>query len=1028
MKTFLKIIIPILLLFLVLFAFTSCNKDAEIETGNIKIENGAYTIYLSSSNTKIDISSYFSVPEGKKYEISKTENFEDIIEDVVELENGENKFYVRVVGSNKVYTFNFIKKKVFTVEYAYSNGEVFSTIQCEEGSILEAPKPTKQGYSIVWDYDFKKAIDSNVTITGNWVPNKYNVTISAEGSEMDGKVIEVVFGEKLIVETPSLKGYNFTGWTYNNAFFDLSSNYEIASDITLKANFEAIKYTINYHLNGGIKNENEWAVSFTVESDDIILTNPSWINDSYVFDGWYSDSEYKNHITKIVKGTTGSVDVYAKWINTQIKTEVTISAPGLSFDNEKITLIYGEAYDLSSYLKEGYSLLNWYYNDSILMNKGIWNSKVEELTISPVYEIINYKINYQLNGGVNNSINPKEYNVNDAVTLWDPSWNDDSYIFDGWYTDAEFNTPFDGIVVGSIGDISVYAKWIANIEAKDDITKITLSAPGYDNDGQAYEFKLGDEYTLPSLTQAGYNFIGWKTQDGTKNIPVTGTWAQEVEEIVIVPNFEIIEYKINYVLNGGDNVITNLNVYTILDEITFNDPTWNDSSYEFVGWYSDKDFTNHVTGIAAGTTEDITVYAKWTRYTVVTILANGFDCNQTTIKIEFGSDYVLPQIEKTGYNLNGWTDGTNTILSSGKWLIEASEVEITPVWNLRNYSISYVLNGGANTNVQDTFTIEDVIELLDATSEYAVFMGWYLDIECTQKIEKIENMSQDIVIYAAWKYEQYKVTFDSTGGDISSAEVTVNYGVVNNLPEPVKAGYSFAGWYNGNELIDTSKIWLIKEDITLTAKWNLVTYKIEYELNGGTPISGSLKTSYTIETPTMVLPILAKEGFKFLGWSLEEGPISRDVIISKGSYGDRKYIANWCDEIDSSGFMYNLYDDMTASVVGFNGVIGDATIPAEFNGYKVTSIATNAFNGLGKKLTSSSTNFVTFYIPETIVRIGANAFNDCDDLKVQLVGDKEEAEIQSWIENVTVESGNKHVEDVILGKRPAIGWKIYFKP
>ena len=628
---------------------TSCKKeDAEIETGNIKIENGAYTIYLSSSNTKIDVSSYFSVPNGKKYEISKTEDFESLVEDVVELQNGENKFYVRIVGSKNVYVFNFIKKRIFTVEYAYSSGEVFTTLQCEEGSILEAPKPTKQGYSIEWDYDFTKAINSDVRITGKWVPNKYKVTISATGCEIDGKEIEVVFGEKLNIEAPSLLGYQFTGWTYNNAFFDSTSEYNIASDIVIKASFSPLKYTINYYLNGGLKNENNWVVSFNVENDDIVLSDPSWVDDSHVFDGWYTDPSFKNKITKISKGTTKNVDVYAKWVSAY-KTEVTISAPGLSFDNTKITIAYGDNYDLSSYSKEGFKLLNWTYSDKTLMNKGTWDNKEAKITISPVYEIINYMIDYNLNGGKNNDNNPSTYTINDEVALASPSWDDDSYVFDGWYIDSSFTTPFVSIPVGSVGNFSVYAKWNANVESKDETTKVTILAPEFEVNNESYTMQYGEEYTLPALTKNGHKFLGWNVQNDTKVIPNVGTWNIEAEEIVLVPSFEIIEYSIEYNLNGGNNATTNPTKFTVLEEVTFDNPTWTDNAFEFVGWYTDEAFTNEITGIELGTTENIKLYAKWTRYTTITIVAPGFSCDQNTIKIEFGQDYSLPVLEKTGY-------------------------------------------------------------------------------------------------------------------------------------------------------------------------------------------------------------------------------------------------------------------------------------------------------------------------------------------------------------------------------------------
>ena len=1031
MKKITKIVISVLIFVLVVFALNACNRELEIETGNIKFENGAYTIYLSSDNSKVDVSSYFSVPDGEEYEISDTENFSNIVSEIAELKNGENKFYVRIVGSDKVYVFNFIKKNAFVVKYVFADGEEYSTITCEEGSLLEAPTPTKQGYSVVWDYDFTQAVNSDVTITGSWTPNRYSITVSAPGCEIDNQVIEVVFNESFTIDTPSLNGYRFTGWTYNGAKFDANGKYLLASDVTIKANFQAEEYTINYFLKGGIKDETNWPISFTVESDDIILPEPSWPNNSYVFVGWFADQELTQKITKISKGTFGDVDVYAKWESVKITTNVTISAPDLSFDNEKFTFTFGEAYDLSSFVKDGYTLSNWNDGTNSVASKGIWDIKAENITLTPVFVVNNYKIEYHLNGGNNNSNNPNTYTVNDEVVFEDPTWSDDTYIFDGWYIDEEFNTKIVFIQTGSTKNVTVYAKWIANVEAKEEITKVTLSADGFDCDGEIFDFTFGEEYSLPTLSKNGYKFNGWKTEDGTKSVPATGLWNIESEEITLVPNFEIITFKIEYVLNGGVNSNNNLGTFTVLDEIVFETPIAINSSYEFDGWYSDEECTTEITGIAAGTYGDIKVYAKWSKYTMVHISATGFDCDGTTLKLKFGEEFTLPSVQKDGYKLNGWKYEDEIIPNDlEKWLIDEAEITISPVWEARNYSITYILNGGVNTNEKVTFTIEDTIVLLDPTSDIAVFKGWYLDEQFTQKIEKIENMSANVVVYACWEYEIYTVTLDpGSGGNVSNNQVTVNYGVINTLPTPVMDGYAFKGWYYNQQLVNEAEPWLIRENVSLTAKWEIINYKIEYDLDGGTKSTGNWRETYTINTGNFSLPIPNKSGYKFLGWSLEDGPISYSMIVYKGSYGDRKYIAHWCDERDSSGFMYNLHDeDMTATVVGFNGEYKDVTIPAEFNGYKVTAIGEGAFNGLGKNLTSSSTSFVTFYLPETINRIGKDAFNDCDDLKVQLVGNKEDAEIQTWIDTVTIESGNKHVADVILNKRPAIGWKIYFKP
>jgi uncharacterized repeat protein (TIGR02543 family)/LPXTG-motif cell wall-anchored protein len=68
-------------------------------------------------------------------------------------------------------------------------------------------------------------------------------------------------------------------------------------------------------------------------------------------------------------------------------------------------------------------------------------------------------------------------------------------------------------------------------------------------------------------------------------------------------------FNVIYELNGGTNNPSNPTTYNIEDEITLLDPTR--EGHTFAGWYNDSAFTEETTGWSAGTTGDVTVYAKW---------------------------------------------------------------------------------------------------------------------------------------------------------------------------------------------------------------------------------------------------------------------------------------------------------------------------------------------------------------------------------------------------------------------------------
>jgi len=117
-------------------------------------------------------------------------------------------------------------------------------------------------------------------------------------------------------------------------------------------------------------------------------------------------------------------------------------------------------------------------------------------------------------------------------------------------------------------------------------------------------------HNLNWLIKTWYNFSWWAIS-GSEDMfdienDVVTTW------ITLNAVWEIINYEIDYKLDGWINNENNVTWYTIETEsITLLDPTkeW----YNFSGWYLDTWFTNQITEITQWTTWDITLYAKWTK-------------------------------------------------------------------------------------------------------------------------------------------------------------------------------------------------------------------------------------------------------------------------------------------------------------------------------------------------------------------------------------------------------------------------------
>ena len=110
--------------------------------------------------------------------------------------------------------------------------------------------------------------------------------------------------------------HHFLGW-YTTATFDEGTKIEEISaaqtgDLVLYAKFEAVVYTITYHLAGGTNSEDN-PDTYTVNDSDLIFANPT--KEGHSFAGWYTDALYKNGVSSL-NGKSGNLVLYAKWVQT----------------------------------------------------------------------------------------------------------------------------------------------------------------------------------------------------------------------------------------------------------------------------------------------------------------------------------------------------------------------------------------------------------------------------------------------------------------------------------------------------------------------------------------------------------------------------------------------------------------------------------------------------------------------------------------------------------------------------------------
>ena len=229
----------------------------------------------------------------------------------------------------------------------------------------------------------------------------------------------------------------------------------------------------------------------------------------------------------------------------------------------------------------------------------------------------------------------------------------------------------------------------------------------------------------------------------------------------------------------------------------------------------------------------------------------------------------------------------------GSWQIKTQgRVLVTEV-----YTVTFNSYGG--TPVPPAQEVEyghTATKPADPTLKGYTFAFWYLgeDEQNATAYDFNTPVTENITLTAKWNINKYTVTFDSYGGTPVPPAQEVEYGLTATEPAaPEKTGYTFDGWYLGDEKYDFSAA--VEQNITLTAKWTLNTYTVTFDPNGGNELAEADKTkAVKIGEAYGELPTPTRKGYNFAGWytEAEEGTVvTADTTVS--AMTDHTLYAHW---------------------------------------------------------------------------------------------------------------------------------------
>ena len=433
----------------------------------------------------------------------------------------------------------------------------------------------------------------------------------------------------------------------------------------------------------------------------------------------------------------------------------------------------------------------------------------------------------------------------------------------------------------------------------DKLYTVTMDTAGGDPIRPIQYTVESEAFQLPTPVRTGYIFLGWTGEGITEPQKTIEIPQGSTGDRTYTANWQVIEYTIITLLEGGNAGTSEVYFYTVEQTVTLPTPTR--TGYTFLGWTGEGITTPqpNVT-IPKGSTGDKTYIENWelTEYNITMDLSGGSG-QEKVVYTMTDEDFELPTPTRNGYEFVGWTgEGittpqTSVIIPKGS----TGNKAYTANWQVIEYTITLDTNGGPVVS-PIKYTVEDSFTLPYLLRTGYEFVGWTLDgsgmIPFTPLII-YPGTTGDLHYKAEWRLAEYTITMDLDGG---SGQEKVVYTITDEdfeLPTPTRNGYEFVGWTGERITTPQTSVKISKGSTgnkAYTANWKVIRYTITLVTNGGAVIAS---IRYTVED-SVTLPIPPdRPGYEFAGWVLDgSGQFpSTPMIIPAGSTGDRLYKAEW---------------------------------------------------------------------------------------------------------------------------------------
>lgn len=370
--------------------------------------------------------------------------------------------------------------------------------------------------------------------------------------------------------------------------------------------------------------------------------------------------------------------------------------------------------------------------------------------------------------------------------------------------------------------------------------------------------------------------------------------------------------------------------------------------YVFGGWYQDVACTIPWNFDKDKVTENLVLHAKWEPepYEITYELDGGMNSKANPASYTAEDTVKLADPVKAGYVFLGWyttADGTGTKvteIAAGSRGARTLYALWTPME--QTYEIHHMLQTVDGNGYEDAETVKATAltgtKVTAGAEQSKTYTGFTFSGILTDDSTGTVPAEGTLILKLYYSRNTYDVTFSGTDSEDQMVKVPYQ-GKVAEPQAPVKAGYTFTGWYITEE---PSRLWNFGTDVVtgtteLRAGWSANTYNVTFDFRGGAGGDSNVQATYGSAMPAITVP--ARAGYQFAGY-YDQAEGGTQYYNADGSSA-----ADWNKAGDTT-----LYAHWTANSyqVNFNANGGSGSMDAEEFVYGVEKqLSTNNFTKTG---------------------------------------------------------------------------------